>query len=385
MSDLTVQKPSTDFTPAQAQASGRDLAIDYLRPFVIILVVFLHAALAYASFSVFNYDRYVASTAPVVNASRWPLLDPLVLFFDTFMMALLFLVSGLFTTSSLERKGSGGFFIARLLRLGVPFVVGALFLAPLAFWPGYLLAAPASPTPYLARFFTSDGWQVGAPWFLWILLVFDGIAALTYRLAPGVLAKLRRPPSALVIFLAAIMAFLPLNLFISAYDWVSMGPFDMQPARLGLYFAYFLLGIALGTGQEWRKVGWPRHWEYWLALGILSFSAYMWFQGNGAPNLAVQVMRSVAFASSCAGTSLGLLGAFRQFARQRHPAFDSLSANAFGIYLLHYPLVHWIQFALLSAPWPAWAKFGIAFIGGLALSWGASWLVRKIPAVRRFL
>jgi hypothetical protein len=49
------------------------------------------------------------------------------------MMSLLFSVSGLFTISSFERKGSGGFFIARLQRLGIPFVVASLFIAPLAF------------------------------------------------------------------------------------------------------------------------------------------------------------------------------------------------------------------------------------------------------------
>ena len=151
MSNLPVQKPSTGSPSVKTQLEGRDIAIDYLRSFVIVLVVFLHAALAYTSFSTFNATRYVDSSAPVVDASRWPFLDLFVLFFDTFMMPLLFLVSGLFTISSLERKGSRSFFIARLQRLGIPFVVASLFIAPLAFWPSYLLAVPGSQTPYLAQ------------------------------------------------------------------------------------------------------------------------------------------------------------------------------------------------------------------------------------------
>jgi glucan biosynthesis protein C len=370
---------------SNAQLKERDIAIDYLRAFVIVLVVFLHAALAYTSFSTFDTNRWVDSSAPVVDASRWPFLDLFVLFFDTFFMALLFLVSGLFTISSLERKGSGGFFVARLQRLGIPFAVASILIAPLAFWPSYLMAVPESQTPYLIRFFTSDGWPVGPPWFLWMLLVFDGIVALTSRFAPAVLAKLRHQPTNLVILLVTIASFLPLSLIGSHYWWLSLGPFDMQPIRIGLYFAYFLLGMALGTGQQWQGAKWPKRWGVWFILGILSFGVYVVLLGSNAPNLASQLALGITFAVSCAGASMGLLGAFRKFVRNRHPIFDNLSANAFGIYIIHYGVVLWIQFALLSAPWPAWLKFGITFTGGLALSWGASELIRQIPAARRIL
>ena len=389
MSNHPTQNPPMNSPSDKTQPQGRDIAIDYLRSFVIVLVVFLHAALAYTSFSTFSPTRYFDSSAVVVDASRWPLLDLFVLFFDTFMMPLLFLVSGLFTISSLERKGSGGFFLARQQRLGIPFAVGALFIAPLAFLPGFLLAIPGSPTPYLVRFYTSDGWPVGAPWFLWVLLAFNAILALVHWIAPAALAKLRQQPTSLAILLVTIVSLLSLNLFIPIYYWVvSLGPFDLQPARIGLYFAYFLIGAALGTGQQWRRIGWPKHWGYWFILGLLSFFAYI-LSGNAAipllPQLVFQGMRSVAFAASCAGASLGLLGAFRALVRRSHPLFDSLSADSYAIYLIHYPLVHWIQFILLPAAWPAWFKFSLTLIGALALSWGTSKVVRQIPAFRRIL
>ena len=201
------------------------------------------------------------------------------------------------------------------------------------------------------------------------------------------LAKLRQQPTGLVILLVTVVSFLPFRLFMSHYYWVSLGPFDLQPARIGLYFAYFLLGAALGTGQEWRKIGWLKRWWAWLILGILSFFAYILLDSDAIqlPHLVSRAMLSVAFAASCAGASLGLLGAFRALVRRHHPIFDSLSANSYGIYIIHYALVHWIQFALLPAAWPAWFKFSVTFAGGLALSWGTSKLVRQIPAVRRVL
>jgi glucan biosynthesis protein C len=387
MHNLSIQKLPVDASSAEMQSEGRDIAIDYLRAFVIVLVVFLHAALAYTSFSTFDPTRWVDASAPVVDVSRWPFLDLFVLFFDTFMMPLLFLISGLFTISGLERKGSKRFFLARLQRLGIPFVITAIFFAPLAFLPGFLSAIPGSQVPYLVRFYTSDGWPVGAPWFLWILLMFDGILALVHRIAPTALARLHRQPTNLVIFLVTVVSFLPLRVIGSHYWWISLGPFDMQPIRIGLYFAYFLLGAALGTRQQWRETGWPKHWGIWFIAGILAFFAYIFVDSSAIrfPELISRLILGITWATSCAGASLGLLGAFRKFVRRRHTLFDSLSANSYGIYLIHYVLVHWIQFALLSFSWPAWIKFPIAFIGGLALSWGISKLIRQIPIVRRVL
>jgi surface polysaccharide O-acyltransferase-like enzyme len=302
-------------------------------------------------------------------------------------MALLFLVSGLFVIAGLERKGSRDFFIARLRRLGIPFAIGVLFIAPLAFLPSFLMADPRPQAPYLATFFTSDRWPVGPPWFLWVLLMFNGVVVLIHRFAPNVLAKLHRQPPAFVILLVTIISFLPLSLVGSHYWWVTLGPFDVQPIRLGLYFAYFLLGVALGTGQQGGKVGWPKYWGAWFILGGFSFFVY-WAvlqETFHLPVLVSQVMLGVTFAASCTGASLGLLGAFRRFVRRPYPIFDNLSANAYGIYLVHYAVVLWIQFALLSVSWPAWVKFSVVFVGGLALSWGVSALVRRVPAVRRVL
>ena len=43
------------------------------------------------------------------------------------------------------------------------------------------------------------------------------------------------------------------------------------------------------------------------------------------------------------------MAAFVRFARRPNRVVDSLSANAFGIYLLHYACVSWLQWLLLPA------------------------------------
>ncbi|MHC4249485.1 MAG: acyltransferase [Planctomycetota bacterium] len=393
---LNARRPSTAPRSDVIRQGGRDVAIDYLRTSAIVLVVLIHAAAAYLSIGTLSEVRFLDSLVPVVDASRSDLLNLLGVC-DFFLMPSLFLVSGLVSASSLERRGSGGFFVARLRRLGIPFVAGSLLLAPLTHWPSYLLVDPRPQTAYLTMFLTS-GWPADPLWFIWVLLAFDGIVALARWLAPAALAGLRRQPTALVILIVTIVSFVPLSLIVPCYRWASLGPFNVEAARIGLYFAYFLLGMAIGTGDEWRKPGWPRHWGRWLLLGLAScwvYLALLWPQdGIGPPEfpprvetwpLVSRIAFGSAFAVTCAGLSLGFLGVFRRFAGRRRPVLDSLSANAFGIYFFHYVFTIWIQFALLSVPWPALAKFGVAFAGALTLSWGMSMLVRRIPAVRRVL
>jgi surface polysaccharide O-acyltransferase-like enzyme len=65
--------------------------------------------------------------------------------------------------------------------------------------------------------------------------------------------------------------------------------------------------------------------------------------------------------------------------------FDSLSDNAYGIYLIHYAFVSWLQYALLKASLPGVAKGFIAFAGALALSWISIAALKRIPAVARVI
>ena len=108
-----------------------------------MLVVAHHAALAYIRQAYYDPENYLNSTAPVVNPQRWWPLDVLVSWNDQFFMALLFLLSGLFVLPALRRKGIRRFLIERAQRLGLPFLVAAGLLSPLAFYPSCLAFYPS--------------------------------------------------------------------------------------------------------------------------------------------------------------------------------------------------------------------------------------------------
>ncbi|HYL72830.1 MAG TPA: hypothetical protein VEU96_01440, partial [Bryobacteraceae bacterium] len=79
------------------------------------------------------------------------------------------------------------------------------------------------------------------------------------------------------------------------------------------------------------------------------------------------------------------LALFTRFAKARVKVWDSLTANAFGMYLIHYAFVSWLQLALLRTNLPAIAKGSLVFLGTTLLSWGATAALRRIPAVARVI
>jgi len=71
--------------------------------------------------------------------------------------------------------------------------------------------------------------------------------------------------------------------------------------------------------------------------------------------------------------------------KTRRRVWDSLSENAYGMYLIHYVFVSWLQYARLRAGLPAIAKGSLVFLGTALMSWGATAAARRIPALARVI
>ena len=132
-----------------------------------------------------------------------------------------------------------------------------------------------------------------------------------------------------------------------------------------------------------------RRWWLWLLRAPLAYAVVV------AIVIAATVQPSrmtlwttiggFAFALSCAASGFAFLALFVRFAKKPRRVFDSLRDNAYGIYLVHYAFVAWVQYALLPASMSGLAKGSIAFLGALTLSWGFVAAIRRIPAVARVI
>jgi len=385
------------------EVSGRKVAFDYLRAFVISLVLFVHAALAYTTAAFINFENPIASSNPVVNEQRWIGFDLVVALNETFLMPLLFFVSGMFVWQSLARKGSWKYFTDRLKRIGLPFVIGVLFLTPLAYYPaqlqvGLITEKDTSYGVFWLGMVRSGFGTAGPFWFLWLLLAFNWLATVLYRVAPLLGGFVRAPlknilgrPVAFfgVLLGISIMVYPPVAILFGPLTWIGIGPFNAQAGRILLYLVYFLTGTAVGTIGIGRSVYKPdgalaKHWWGWVAVGLMSFTMFIVLIVVVTP-MERTFVSEIAFVICCWAMVSGMTGLFLRFAKRRVPAFDSLSENAYGIYIVHYVFVTWFQYLLLENGLSPLMKGMVVFSGTLTLSWMSVAAIRRIPAVAKVI
>ncbi len=398
MASTDTRTVSSPYWMPTIRSGERLAALDHLRGFLIGLVVLHHAVLAYCTFGHVNRIHYALSTAPIVDAQRWVGFDVVVRLNDSFFMPLLFLLSGLFVRDALVRKGTVVFLRARLLRLGVPFALAELTVVPLAYYPSFLQAGGA---PGFARFWAtmvSGGpWPSGPPWFIGVLLLFDVAAALVFALSRRQRSELpsaRRPAfhpisySGLLLAVSCLL-YLPLLLAVGPTRWFSIGPLAIQGSRIGLYPVFFAAGVLLGLdGQKAiASIGQviARGWVFWISLAVLTglaLTATEMLRAGASfdmPRWLAVILAGAAQATFCATACFAVPALFLRFGGRRTLLWDSLAANSFAIYLLHYPLVTWTQYGLLSMRLGALSKGVIAFAVALVASWAGAALLRRLP------
>jgi glucan biosynthesis protein C len=389
--------------------SGASLALDNLRAVVVLLVLSFHSALAYLAFLPprpypFDAAPYYWAAIPVVDPQRWLGFDIFCAWQDVFLMTLFFCLSGLFVWPSLARRGPGRFLRERALRLGVPFAVVVAFLMPVAAYPSYLQsAADPSFTGFWGHFSRLPFWPSGPMWFLWLLLAGDAAAAGLYRLMPGssarLAAALSRQGAAAArlcgLLFAAALAYVPLALLFTPMRWAMLGPFSLQLSRPIYYAVWFFAGIGFGAGGVERELfaaegPLVRRWPWWLAAAAATMGLWMGMTDltmrlAGKAPLALQAADDLSFVLASFANVFCVLGLALRFARGRWHLFDSLKANAYGMYLVHYPFVVWLQYGLLAVALPAIAKAGCVFTGVVLLSWGTAAALRRAPAIASIL
>ncbi len=358
-----------------------------------------HAAMSYNTIlpeapasSLAEHLSTMRAVSPVNDAMRSDLLSLLAAFFDTFMMSLMFLLSGLFVWRSLRRKGSVTYLRDRVIRLGIP-ILAMMLLRPLTYYPTYLLAGGEGGPAGFWETWSAIAWRGGPIWFLELLLVFDIGIALVAGLGidwGGLARRSDLPKRALPMFLLLVVltaiAYVPLTTAIGSFLWVQVGPAQIQVNRVLHYAVYFLVGVGIGGYGLDRSflddgAGLARRWAGWLVAALLGFAAYLVVAIGGQDEALIAVFLVV----TCALTSFGFLALFLRFVRTRRRVFDSLFSSSYGIYIVHYGIVSFLAYALVASGVPAMAKFGLVFAGALALSWAAIAALRRIPVVERVI
>ena len=156
-------------------------------------------------------------------------------------------------------------------------------LSPIAYFASYrTVAVDPGAAAYWQHWRALPIWPDGPQWFLWQLFLLSALASLLHAVAPQSLKALSRVAANAnhrpVAFLAGLtclsmLAYVPLAMAFTPWDWTYLGPFSFQLSRPLHYLVYFFAGFAVGSYGCDRGIlrndgSLTRHWLAWLAAPV---------------------------------------------------------------------------------------------------------------------
>jgi glucans biosynthesis protein C len=363
--------------------SSRMHFLDNLRAFVVLLVVVLHGSITYMA--------YAPASWYVVDQQNSVAITILVLLMDGPLMPIMFFTAGYFALPSLQRRGARRFLRGKLMRLGVPWVVGVLFLAPPLSYMTYLSRnVPLSLLEFWRTDFWGEEYDQSLYWFLGILLLMFLVLGLVYSVSGRLhtaTPKISIPSWKLFVSFAAITSagFLLMNLLLSMDEWVdAYYLFVFQPVRFPLYICYFVLGLYAYQHAWFTPAGYqPRSWPWGLACALCGL-AYVgfraWSLSTNQSVLLVEVGTGILHNALCLSALIAGVALFQQKVNAAGLFWRSQAANSYGIYYLHPLILYPLAYFFLKASFPVFLKAGLVILLAIILSWGLSvLLLRKVP------
>jgi fucose 4-O-acetylase-like acetyltransferase len=367
--------------------SSRLVWVDWLKALVVLGVVVYHAA-----------QPFVLTEWLVADDEKSLVLSALAGVGYLFAMPLMFLLAGTASMLAIRRRPWRDYLRVRLLRLGLPLLVGLVLLSPFEAWIGHLSRGGSASHPEFASNYLADAlaslgtspmWlgDVGHHlWFLGFLLAYVLVSlpvlvrlrdAASYRLVDGGsrLVLLAGP----AIVLGAIQW--PLRAAFPGYrDW----------ADAVLWLAYFALGVALALDGRLVRLVAASGLRALAVAAVLVAALAPWAASGDLLRLEGEAsldLAGLAYAMGRTGIGWSLVLAclalgIRALDRWE-PSARRAGEASLAFYVLHHPVVVVIAAVVVAAPLAMWLKFTVIAVVSLAVTAAIyEGLVRRFSPLR---
>lgn len=354
--------------------------MDNLRALAMLVGVLFHASLAYSPMMQNLWMAASPDNSAYVDVIAW--------FSHTFRMPLFFLVSGFFALLLISKIGTVGFIKQRAKRILLPFVIFLpLVMVGIFSSIGWAVDALQYPSPML-QFIISMKDNPNPPdmpfstmhlWFLFNLMQFCVVFAVIHKLGffESKLVRLLTRPHTLVLLLPLLLvpALLSQHLPLPAPERIYP-----QLWSFGFFGIFFLFGGVLfrhqSTLQDLDKFQWLL-----LASSVtlyMVFYSYMPDQPLSLADIAIQmqppeltliqVIKAVLEAYIAWHMTLFCLLIGRNLLNGQNKVLAWISRSSYWVYIVHLPVLFYLQFLLLDIQLNMWLEFVISVIGTLIIT-----------------
>ncbi|MDL4839894.1 acyltransferase family protein [Aquibacillus rhizosphaerae] len=361
--------------------------LDTLRTFVITLVVFYHVNMHYVN--LFQDMPFVKNMVPDAFSSI--ILFLILAVNGQLMNAIMFFIAGYFALGPLIKKGATPFLKDKIVRLGIPYLVGLILLSPIA---SYIAARSWGNDEgffkyWIFEFYKSQNISQFHLWFIGVLLLFFILLSLVYvicsvRVKSAGITKGQLTFRSIVLFIAVTTGFyFVVNQFINEASFTNLYIINFQGVMLLVYAAYFLLGIH-AYQKDWFKTGYrPRiiPWFVTYVISIIIYIAFVVYEST-VPDIAnfsvVNLLLVLSFNISIFSAVFVLLALFQRFADKSTPFTKRISISRYSIYIFHYVVVYALIYATNHISLPVFAEYGLVLALSILLSWGLGYLMSNV-------
>ena len=367
---------------------SREAWADNLKIVLVVGVIVAHVTIAWT-----GVGSWVFTEGPV----REPLFSLLVLASggSLFGLAVFFMIAGMFTPRSLERKGLRRFLVDRTLRLGIPLLFFVVVLAPFVEWAdpdraGWERGFGAYTVEVVWWSWPKPpAW--GPTWFLAVLLLFSVVYALARRVLPrpGATAPLRRRHLLAVAAAVAVVSWL-VRIEIPVGEEVGRLALGQAPA----WVTGFALGVA-GAERGWFDPIPPAIGRWARRVGIGAFVAAAAMVGTAAVTgtdieafAGLGTWQSFALAvvegALVVAMPIWLVDLFRRRFDHQGRLGHEAGRAAFAAFVVHQIVLVALVLASRTVRWPPEVEWLAVSVLGVLISFGLGALITRIPAVGRY-
>jgi surface polysaccharide O-acyltransferase-like enzyme len=172
----------------------------------------------------------------------------------------------------------------------------------------------------------------------------------------------------------------------------------VQASRVLLYAAYFSIGAGVGAANINRGLlsadgQLPKTSWLWVIVTLIPYCLlwgliYVKREILGNPPVQpdwYEASYALFFVVFSAAILFAIMAFFLNSREAGPTLLDRMQGDAYGMFLVHCPIVLWLQYWLFDYDLPAIVKAAIVFVLTIALSWAATAALRRIPGATRVL